>query len=422
LDRVTATRDATVGMFVYNNAQHDARVWREATALARDGYRVTVFALASGDLPGVDERGGVDLIRVHAGSAALPGSAREYAAVRIGLAKLRWLAKYIFTWQRWRRRAARRAGRLANAGSQLIWHGHDLTGLAAAALAQRFFGGLLVYDAHELFVETHTIAGLPAVFRRAITAYERRLIRRTNAVITVNELVAAELVSRYGVSPATVIMNCPPLGDEPGNRLASPLRSSLGLAARPVALYHGAITRGRVSAALDAMMHIGSDVALVLLGDGVEAAWLRRWSDLPEFKDRLYLHPAIPVEVLRAWISGADVGVMVLQPTNLNHYLSTPNKLFECMNAGVPVVASDFPGMRDIIQSQDIGKVCDPKDPRSVASAIRNLLDEPPDVHRRRSERCRRAAEERYSWERESQKLVGLYRGLVARAATPVAG
>ena len=68
---------------------------------------------------------------------------------------------------------------------------------------------------------------------------------------------------------------------------------------------------------------------------------------------------------------------MPIQPSTLNHRLTTPNKLFEAMAAGVPVVASDLPGMATIVRATGCGLLCDPADPASIATALRAILDAP---------------------------------------------
>ena len=75
----------------------------------------------------------------------------------------------------------------------------------------------------------------------------------------------------------------------------------------------------------------------------------------PRFGGRVHVLPAVPPDELCAWVASADVGVMAIQPSTLNHRLSTPNKLFECLAAGVPVVASDFPEMRRIVCDDPVG-------------------------------------------------------------------
>jgi glycosyltransferase involved in cell wall biosynthesis len=110
---------------------------------------------------------------------------------------------------------------------------------------------------------------------------------------------------------------------------------------------------------------------------------------------------------------------MPLQRSTLNHWLCTPNKLWESLTAGVPVVVSDFPVMRGIVLDDPagaLGGVCQPDDPASIATAIRAILERPDDERAEIRRRCRRAADERWNWETESARLVELYGSLIPAA------
>jgi glycosyltransferase involved in cell wall biosynthesis len=135
----------------------------------------------------------------------------------------------------------------------------------------------------------------------------------------------------------------------------------------------------------------------------------------PGLEGRLHVLDAVPPSELLAWVAGADVDVMPLQPTTLNHYLCSPNKLWESLAAGVPVVTSDFPVMRRVVLDPDtgpLGAVCDPVDPDSIARAVRELLDPPPAERAELRARCLRAAHEKWNWETESGRLLDLYSAL----------
>lgn len=405
-------------MFVYNDAEFDARVWREASALAGEGFEVTIYGLLPDGSPRLVRRDGIDLVRVRPGHGVRPGIGAGYPSRPSILGRASWLTRYGRAFVGWRSNAVQQAGvALVNPGTR-VWHGHDLTGLAAASLARRRFGGHLVYDSHELFMEDTTASRLPGLLRNAMASIEKHLSRQADAVITVNGLIAAELTRRYSIAP-TVVMNCPPLAHPPIPRLTSPLRSVLGLGTRKVVLYHGQITPAKVRSSLEAVQHLDPDVALVLLGQNSMAGWLREWTGNPSLRGRIFVHPPVPTSDLPAWIAGADVGVVAFRAESLNYYLSAPNKLFECLNAGVPVVASDFPVLRKIVVSRDLGRLCDPEDPRSVALAVNALLSEGDAPREARRSRCRRAAVERYSWEHESERLLTLYRRLIASDAPP---
>jgi glycosyltransferase involved in cell wall biosynthesis len=100
----------------------------------------------------------------------------------------------------------------------------------------------------------------------------------------------------------------------------------------------------------------------------------------------------------------------------LNDYLSTPNKLFECFAAGIPVVASDCPTMHRIViddVSGPLGAVCDPSRIEDIAAALRSILDLDAAATASLRARCLAAAQERWNWQAESAKLAVLYRDLV---------
>jgi glycosyltransferase involved in cell wall biosynthesis len=99
---------------------------------------------------------------------------------------------------------------------------------------------------------------------------------------------------------------------------------------------------------------------------------------------------------------------MPIQASTLNHRLTTPNKLFEAMAAGVPVVASDLPGMSRIIEETGCGLTCDPADPSSIAAAIRRIVDDPTAAERM-SAAGLAAASGTYSWTGQVEKLAAEY-------------
>ncbi len=136
--------------------------------------------------------------------------------------------------------------------------------------------------------------------------------------------------------------------------------------------------------------------------------------------DRVHVLAAVPPDVLIDWVRDADVAVMPIRDSTLNHRLSTPNKLFEALAAGVPIVASDLPEMRRIVMDDPagpLGLLCDPTDPASIAGAIADLLGRPAADRAALRERCRTAARDRWNWETESARLVALYADLAAASA-----
>jgi glycosyltransferase involved in cell wall biosynthesis len=342
-------------------------------------------------------------------------SAARRSATLAGLARgLGVVARWRLSYLAWARSAALAGGRAE------VHHGHDLRGVAAACLARRQFGGRLVYDSHEYFTETGGMARQQRWAKRYVARLERRFAGGGDALVTVNATLASILNERLRLPRAVVVRNCPPR-QEPAAGRPERLRSALGLAAGdPLVLYHGGFLADRgLPEAIAAMAEPGLGTAhLALLGWGEEEDRLRRLAEAPALAGRVHLLPAVPPAELLEWVASADVSIMVNQPRTLNERLSTPNKLFESLAAGVPVVSSDFPERRRIVIDDPdgpLGAVCDPTDPAAIADALRSILGLEPVAAADLRARCARAARERYSWESQVPALLAAYRAATGR-------
>lgn len=467
-------------MFVLNDCRTDARVLREAATLTAGGYAVTIVArtvepyAARGDVERAD---GFEIRRAPVGSGWLrwallarsPGrlgrEARSWAVEALRAGPLGW-ARALATvavlillapllagvgvagllvlgvmprvgvlgpaWRRiewalqWRLGTlpwAREAVRAAPSGD--VFHAHDLRALPAATAAADRDGGVVVYDSHEVFVEADAHARRSTATRAAMRRLERRMASPARALVTVNEDLAALLGPALGFEGRTVVVRntrprwTPP--DPDPHRLRAAAGVPVGM---PVVLSHGlfAVDRGFEELAAALALPALAGVHGVFLGRGPMRARLDELAASPALAGRLHVVDAVPPGDLLEWICDADVNAVVIQPTTLNHRLSTPNKLFESLAAGVPVVASDFAPMRRIVIDDPdgpLGRMCDPTDPASIAAAIRALLDLAPADAAALRRRCLAAAHARYAWEVDGGRLVELYAGLGARHADP---
>lgn len=408
---------ATVGMAVYGDITYDSRVRREAATLARAGYRVCLVCLGddgrSGSLP---EEVRV-VVRRPTRTAVVPRSPNPYrdgtgGSINRAVRRLRWLGGYAANVRAWGRSVSTACGPVD------LWHLHDLTALAAV-LPTLGPDVPVVYDAHELFLEAGTAARLPGVLRRLMRAYERRLVARVSAVVTVNEGLAEVLRRRYRPRRIAVVHNCPDLWDPPEPR-PTLVRDATGISPEaPVILYHGSLGDHRgIEQLMEALERPGLERAhLVLLGYGERHAQYVELAGDPRWGGRVHVLDPVAPEVLLSWVASADVGGMPIQRSTLNHYLSTPNKLFECLAAGTPVVASNFPAMRTIVTASPagpVGALCDPASVDEVAAALRYILDMGSSDAAAMRARCAAAARERWNWEQESGALTRLYNELLS--------
>lgn len=422
----TSPSDTHVVMFLYGSGVIDPRVHRSATSLAAAGYRVTLVGLRAAGVPDREHAGWGDIVRV--GHSGTRRALDRQNPLRAGRRPFRfwqalWLIDYARRYRGWRT-AAIAAGLDASRGAtRVIWHGHDLTGLSPAAGAKGRRNGPLVYDSHELYLESGSLPHLPPPAWRRLFAYERGLAKRADLVITVNQSIANELAARYDIPTPTVVMNCPPSDIARIVDGSSRLRDVVGGPGR-IMVIHGALTRGKgLLQAVDVLHALPADVSLVVVGPRGELSdHLRQLADSEELNGRLHLLDPVPQTELIRLLSGADVALITFTPDTLNQRYATPNRLFESLAAGVPVVASDFPELRRIVLNHDVGVVCDPTDPASIAAAVAQLLDDDPEARAARRLRARSAFESMYNWERQERELIAGYSYLYGEPPTRTIG
>ncbi len=286
-------------------------------------------------------------------------------------------------------------------------HTHDIfhLGLAVRAKARARLKGRdvkVLYDAHEF------VAGLPgpAWRRAALVGLEEEYIHDVDAVVTVSQSLSEVLHERYGMS-AALVMNAPDRG--PGLE-TTPLREVVGVDPADIVLaYVGGLAPDRGAEVLitaltklDGQMHVvfvtnaraGYRTTLELLATDLGVA------------DRVHFAPYVASDAVSNYIASVDVSVIPLSRDVGNYEVALPNKLFQSIHAGVPVVVSDNPEMARFVPEFGIGEVFAGGDPASLAAAVERLLD------RRESLASRLKDDEmldELSWERQIETLLSVY-------------
>ena len=346
----------------------DNRIFRrDSRSLARSGHRVTLLA-AGGPLDEV-----IDGVHVIA-DAPRGGRVRRLA---LGLPAL-----------------LRRALRV----NPDVYHLHDPElGVLIPFLRRR--GAAVVYDAHEdLPSQILAKPYLPVAVRPLLAwlsvLFLRVLDRSTDQVVAATPTVAR----RFTSASTTVVHNYPEILDAPALVDVPEVRDE--------AIYVGRVSRTRgITTLLDA-------VERASLPESWRVSVIGPWAS-EELRTEARRHPAAdrfdivgPVHPLaaRARMDQARVGLALLHPTPA-YRDALPTKLFEYMAAGLPVIASDFPRWREIVEPSGCGLLVDPEDPGAVADALLQIASEP-DRAREMGERGREAVARLYSWRREESRLL----------------
>lgn len=161
---------------------------------------------------------------------------------------------------------------------------------------------------------------------------------------------------------------------------------------------------------VDALRKVEGGV-LVFLGGGALKEALRTRVREQKMAQRVFFLDPVPPEELLNITSSADVGISLLEDTCLNHRYALPNKLFEYLMAGVPVLGSKLPEMEGVLVPHQAGWVVDPDDVAALSSTMQTLVDNP--AARKQAAQRTRAVFETFSWEKASKVFCDVYKTLI---------
>ncbi len=273
---------------------------------------------------------------------------------------------------------------------------------------------VVVYDAVDNTFEGNNVLEMPALLRRIHAARERRWARSADARTTVNEALSARLAVRWDVAAPVVIPNWPEPGMPAIAGGSNRIREALRLPAEMrIVLFQGRLSPNLgLDEAAEAVLRVDG-ACLVLLGFGRWLDRCRARDAEPRYAGRHFTLPAVHPDELPAWTASADVSLVTLPPISLNQRDSTPNKFWESLLVGTPVVVG--PGlevMARIVGEVGAGVVARSLEPDALAAAIRSALDVDPAERVERRRRVATVAAARYTWPHAAERYLEVVRGI----------
>ena len=288
-----------------------------------------------------------------------------------------------------------------------IYHLHDPE-LLPVALSLKKRGKIVIFDSHE-DVPRQILhkPWIPKIFRKIISSifenYEKSAAKKLDQIVTATPFI--EAIFRKSTEKVTTICNFPKISEfEELTKVRNEARSLC---------YIGGITQNRGISQLVRAVEI-AQTELLLCGDFESEKLKQEIGSLPGFKYvkyHGYLNRAGIIKIL----SESSIGIVTLLPTQ-NHLNSYPIKMFEYMAAGIPVIASDFPLWREVIEGNQCGICVDPLNVDEIAGAITSLTENPLQGSSM-GVNGKKAIHEKYNWENEEKKLLNLYAALLNSAS-----
>lgn len=283
-----------------------------------------------------------------------------------------------------------------------LYLSNDLDTLLPNYLVSRLKRKPLIYDSHEYFTGVPEIQHRPLV-KKTWTTLEKFIFPKLKEIITVNQSIADLYQKEYG-KKLLVVRNISDsyLPENPRSR------KELGLPEdKFILINQGAginVDRG-MEEMIEALRLLSNEVVLLLVGRGDVLPKIQADLENDELKERIIFIPPQPYKKMLEYTMAADLGLSLDKDTNLNYRFSLPNKLFDYIKCGIPVLSSGVVEVRNVVETYKIGRVSNHQ-PESLARAVEEIRAKEKAYY---SENLAKAAAEN-NWEQESEKLRALFK------------
>ncbi len=273
---------------------------------------------------------------------------------------------------------------------------NDLDSLTANFMAAKIRKKVLVYDSHEYFTEVPELINRPKV-QRIWQWLERKMVPNLKHAYTVCDSIATVYSEKYGVD-FKVVRNIP---------VAQKINSEKKETKEKTILYQGAVNIGRGLQQAILAMHFIDGAKLVIAGDGDIKLQLEELVRKEKLENKVEFAGRLPLEELSKLTVRANLGLSIEEDLGLNYRYALPNKLFDYIQAQVPVLVTNLPEMAAIVKKYKIGDITDSLEPKKLAAKIEDALHD--SLKRRKWLENLKVTAKELTWEKEEKVLRRIY-------------
>lgn len=295
-----------------------------------------------------------------------------------------------------------------------VYHCHEPESFLVALYLRLFKGKMIVYDVHEYYEDVVELVGLPLKTFLVFMLYvvEPFFCRYTSAIITADEGIAQRyrkfsdsVIPIFNFPTAEIFANC-----DDYEEIREKYRN------RFLVVYVGGLTQERgILDAIKAVHRASAEqprIKLLLIGSFMSKDFEEtcvQYVSLNELQDNVEFLGYMPHDDVPKYIKASDVGIALFHPTKRFMKTSYPIKLFEYMICGKPVIVSDFPAMRKVVDDAGCGMFVDPTNIDEISRTVVYAAGHLEDLEAM-GNRGKQAIKEKYNWRTMEKVLLDVYK------------
>ncbi|MBI5730957.1 MAG: glycosyltransferase [Ignavibacteriales bacterium] len=281
-----------------------------------------------------------------------------------------------------------------------VYFAEDLYTLPFVTTIAKIKKAKVYYNSREIYAFLGGLRNRPYL-QSLVKMIEKFFIKKVDLVLTTGDMDSDFLKKFYGINNTLVVRNIP-LYQTPANKIDFRKRYNIA-EDNMILLYQGVLLEGRgIPLVMKAMASLDKTV-LIILGDGEQKNNFQSLADELKISHRVFFVGTINQQELINYTAGGDIGISLIENISMSYYHALPNKMFEYIMAGLPVLVSELPQMKKIVDTYQVGESIKIENEKNIISVL-NRWQSNPEILRSFRNNCAHAANE-LNWQKEFDRV-----------------